>query len=1077
MPSQLEALAEISFRAYYSGEDVWKPDAINVEGLHAQELEQVLHLYSKLKNSQSVSNVVLEGRPGSGKTHFLGRVRRRVMYEGDLFVLAQPSSASQFWQTLVISYLSALARPLPSGQSQMASLAASLLQTAGACEAKCVRAAQSKMHAAEIASLRTVMRRHFGPSPEGRAALDVAIALMLQDCGEYDAQDVGQSYLEGTELDESDQRRFGFRKSCSTPRETMSALDRIVGLAGKVAVVAIDQLDGLIAISSHETDDEDAALADLNVIANGLMDLAQDAQNSLIVLSCLRASWERIRTEAIQSAPARFPVEERLGFIPSPQIGEDIIAAHFAAAFERVDFTPPYPTWPIEKRAFKSAPEFSPRRLMELAEAHVRKCRRDGKIAELSSFVDEGATIEGVGVDAGRPVASNSDGAVADLGSADFVVLDAAFAKARAEFDASACLDDKTVDDSLPELLQAALSCWIDENSESGSFSLDPLPGAKPALHARLRLTLDSNTEAERHWSFRAVHNGHPTAALNRLRAAVSWSGLALGLSKRRLIILRNIAWSGGSATQKAVAEFNKFGGMTLGLDAEDLSVFGALAALRKKNGANLAPWLKARRPASGTKLLATVLGGLADSGEPNRGPAGSRPGQGTVSTAPSYKSHSQAHVYQAPGYIASPHKASPATAPRVPDCHIRLGLNFETGVAITTSLEALRRHMAVFAGSGSGKTVLIRRLVEECALAGVSSIVLDPNNDLARLGTPWPEPPDGWLEGDEQRARKYLEQTEVVVWTPGRQTGRPLSFQPIGDLTSVINDADEFGQAIDSAVATLLPRAGLPRSGARADQGQAVLREALRQFARDGGQHLKAFLDYLADLPEDISQIADAPKIAHGMAQTLIAATVNDPLFGGAGEPVDPGDLLSPSPGKTARISVISMIGLPNDDQRQSFVNQLQMALFGWAKRNPAGDRPLGGLYVMDEAQTFAPSSPSTACTQSTLALAAQARKYGLGLMFATQAPKGLHNRIAGNATTQFYGFMNSPAQIQAVREIAVHKGGDVPDIARLTAGTFYVTNDTLGVQKLRTPMCLSWHPKSPLSPMDVLALASKRV
>ena len=69
----------------------------------------------------------------------------------------------------------------------------------------------------------------------------------------------------------------------------------------------------------------------------------------------------------------------------------------------------------------------------------------------------------------------------------------------------------------------------------------------------------------------------------------------------------------------------------------------------------------------------------------------------------------------------------------------------------------------------------------------------------------------------------------------------------------------------------------------------------------------------------------------------------------------------------------------------------------------------------------------------------------------------------------------MNSPAQIQAVREIASHKGGDVPEIAKLTAGAFYVASDWLGVQKVRTPMCLSWHPKSPLSPMEVLDLASR--
>ncbi|MEU8108313.1 hypothetical protein AB0C18_31835 [Nonomuraea muscovyensis] len=68
--------------------------------------------------------------------------------------------------------------------------------------------------------------------------------------------------------------------------------------------------------------------------------------------------------------------------------------------------------------------------------------------------------------------------------------------------------------------------------------------------------------------------------------------------------------------------------------------------------------------------------------------------------------------------------------------------------------------------------------------------------------------------------------------------------------------------------------------------------------------------------------------------------------------------------------------------------MNQFQMALFAWIKKHPATDRPLGGLLVMDEPQTFAPSGAMTACTQSTLALAFQERRYGLGLVFATQAP-----------------------------------------------------------------------------------------
>src|SRR5690606_2042944 len=145
---------------------------------------------------------------------------------------------------------------------------------------------------------------------------------------------------------------------------------------------------------------------------------------------------------------------------------------------------------------------------------------------------------------------------------------------------------------------------------------------------------------------------------------------------------------------------------------------------------------------------------------------------------------------------------------------------------------------------------------------------------------------------------------------------------------------------------------------------------------------------------PDGVTDLDSEGRMAAEMAQTLKAKKVTDPLFGGRGEAVDPGELLTPARGKRARVSVISLVGLPDDEQRQSFVGQLQMALFAWAKKHPAGDRPLGALLVMDEAQTFAPSGASTPCTKSTLALASQARKYGLGLVFATQAPKGLHNR-----------------------------------------------------------------------------------
>jgi hypothetical protein len=280
----------------------------------------------------------------------------------------------------------------------------------------------------------------------------------------------------------------------------------------------------------------------------------------------------------------------------------------------------------------------------------------------------------------------------------------------------------------------------------------------------------------------------------------------------------------------------------------------------------------------------------------------------------------------------------------------------------------------------------------------------------------------------------------------------------------------DEFGLGVDAAVQALLPRAKIDANTNKAHLAQAVLRQALTHYARGGRSRLEELIDLLDDLPEDVSSLDNAPKIAADLAQVLRATMVNDPLFGGGGTPVDPAVLLTPAEGKLARVSVISFIGLPNDEQRQSFVNQLQLALFGWIKRNPAGDRPLGALFVMDEAQTFAPSGAMTACTASTLALASQARKYGLGLVFATQAPKGLNNRIPGNAATQLFGLLNSPAQIAAAREMARAKGSDVPDIARLGTGQFYAAVEGADFAKIQAPMCLSYHPRSPLVAEDVL-------
>ena len=1070
MGSELEALGHVAFRTAYAGNDIWRDDVIHVDGIHSWAFHRVLESLDRVRDGAPVGNLVMQGRPGIGKSHFLGRVRHAVIEQGHVFVLFQPSTARQFWDSLALAYMDALHRKVGAGGTQLRAVLQGLGGAIGLQETEIEDLAAGTFNLSHLKDVRRSLQMHLGRRPGDQVAVDVAVALILTNSEDPAHQDIGDALIQGLQIDVDEARAHAIRASRIPCREVVGAFDRLIGASGCTTFVAVDQLDGLVALGRSLSGAEQQLLLDR--VATGLMDLAEDVQHSLIVVSCLTDSWTLIRERSVASAHDRYPAVVFLREIPSAGVGVELIAEYLRVAYTRAGFTPPYPTWPVRSTAFADARRFSPRGLINLVQDHCARCRERGRVTELEQFPNERQ-----GVVDPRPPSPTPD-----------PDLDQRFSQLVREADVTDALDEKKVDDGLPPLLRAGLEAWAVENSEAGDFSLDPPLGRNPSFHARLRRIVDADTDDEVHWSFRAVLNAHPVAALNRLRAAVTASGLELSGERRRLFILRNASWSRGKKTQQVLAGFEAQGGTVVRLLEADLRVFRALQQLLEEPPKGLAAWLGTHRHASRTAVLAPLspepaiavaTPQAAETPEAAARPRAGAPPKGVApprAAGPS-KAAGPPNAAGPAKATAQPQTAEPpraAAVPRDPDDNsILIGIAEGTGRPVTVPLEDLRRHTVIFAGSGSGKTVLIRRLIEECALKGVSAIVLDPNNDLVRLGLPWPEPPAGWLQGDAEKAATYLRDTEVVVWTPRLTTGRPLSFAPLAGLRDVADDPDEFEIALDSAVASLVPRSGLPGSGARLSQGRAVLKEALAAYVQGGGADLKGFLGYLSALPEGVSRLASGERLAADIAQTLLAETVNDPMLGGTSEAVDPSVLLQPAGGRCARISVISLVGLPNDDQRQHFVNQLQMALFAWVKKHPAGDRPLGGLFVMDEAQTFAPSAGRTATTDSTLALASQARKYGLGLVFATQAPKGLHNQIPGNATTQFFGLLNAPAQIAAAQEMAAQKGGDARGIARLRPGEFFAASDAVAFQRVRNPMCLSHHPRSPMTQEEVLELA----
>jgi hypothetical protein len=1089
--SPLEALATARSgfsNSAYTRDDVWiSHNDIHVDGLHANAWRVIERAIADARDSRGPSplGVVLQGPAGTGKTHLLGELREYVQKQQGYFVMLDLLDPSDFWRTLLSSMLDSLNRQInpPVDKTQLHEVMRRLADMASTTRAgRRAISGETTVTPEVLDEFVNGLRKPLPALIRSRHA--ILRALVLTAAPDSRLNDLGIAYLENNieEIDPAERAAWHLPPRALPHDQTVRAISEFMSATGPT-VLAIDQIDTLIAQAQSGTDIEGGSDSYANTVADllahGLMSVREVLLRTVCVVSCLPSVWTVIETRATASVPDRFRANFRLEGLPSGTLARTLVERRLTKAFATSGFTPPYPTWPVRDEAFDAASQLNARLLIKRVDRHINDCLDADEATELESLVDQPTSVTNA-PSTPKPIDANKRPA------ANF---DETYQRHINNALTAPALDPKKEDDVIPVLLNAGLRAWIVE-SGSDALTLDNIGGGF-RLHARLRQTLDSDTDDEQHWAFRAIAATNARSVQSRLRHAAIHAGLSASVPRRQLFVLRNNDWPSGQLTADMVNEFTANGGEVLALSSDDIAKLSALNEMTKKSPVGFDTWLRERRPAHDIEILSTALGDAGS--EPQTGaattfsvPADTVPERHAPETvAAESPSHDQQRHPAPPTPQASsettteipvvrdqPADNEPAAeTPVAPvSTSIRLGVA-RSGREATVDLEALRKHTAIFAGSGSGKTVMIRRLIEECALQGVSAIVLDPNNDLARLGTAWPGPPAGWTGDDAAKAAEYAASVETVIWTPRRTSGRPLSFQPLPDFAAVRDNPDEFELAVEAAVSALKTHAGV--GGARGKLQEAVLRESMAQYGQQTSGSLSTYVEFLADFTDDMSTLTGAARLAQPMAEHLRAAMINNPMLGGEGTAVDPAVLLTPASGKRARISVISLIGIPDETQRQSFVNQLELALFAWIKKNPAGNRPLGALFVMDEAQTLVPAGRVTACTQSTIALASQARKYGLGLVFATQSPKGVDNKIVGNASTQFFGRLSSPAQIAAAADMAAAKGTRITDIGRLGTGEFYVAPDGGSFQKVNTPLCLSYHPSSPLSDEEVLALS----
>lgn len=1032
------ALARVQFSTALDSDSIWRPQNHHVEDLHRTASAEIVRAIGLAEDRPEIAptGFIINGDPGVGKTHLLGWIRQYVQERDGFFFMPKLIDGASFWDGAVHGVTNRLTG---TDGGQLRRLLVRLATRAG-CDPERTARIAGPMRPKPEDLTRFLDDLSISEPQLAYECQDTLRALVLFRAGGT-LRDVGDSFLVLREpLDEDIAREWGFRRGNRNAQLIFHDLIRLFAAAGPV-VVALDQIDAVMAESATAGG---AGTADH---AASLMKLREETVRTIIVAACIPTTWHYLKQQGVSSAADRFTELYLDTALPGAQVAAAVVAGHLAVQYDEVDFTPPYPTWPIAPRAFEAGEvkHYTPRRLLQLVADHVRDCLGRNEVRELVEFAER----------------DSAAATTPPVPLADPSPFDERFAALRAAADIVTPLDPAREDELMVGLLNAALQCFVLERPGRDDLKIDDATSTGRAVHARLRRTIDPVLEEQEHWSFRAIGHSHHLAVQSRMRSAVIESGIEAANDKRHLTILRNIAFSNGPKTVQMLDDLRAANGNALSISQDDLRTFTALQRLLADPQPGFDAWLALRAPAGTSQLFRRVFETLPE-------PSGSSPAPGQNASGHEAAIHPPAERVDADDVREHPTSPVPAVTSTSGQAAVALGRGIADERVFGFPTEQLRKHVSLFAGSGSGKTVLLRRLVEEVALQGVSSIIIDVNNDLSRMGDAWPQPPSGWEPGDAEKAARFLAETDVVVWTPRRQAGRPLILNPLPDFSAVRDDPDELRTAVDVAAADLLGRTGI--TGRKLDHARAVLLQTLTHFARGGDTKLTTLIALLADLPDNVSHVRNAVQLASEMADGLTVSMINDPLFGGDGEPLDPAVLLTPAPGKKARVSVISCIGLPDVDQRATFVSQLQVALFTHFKRNPAGDRPLGGLLVLDEAQIFAPTGRETPATASTLMLAAQARKYGLGIAYATQAPKGLHNKVVSNTAIQYYGRLGTAVQIQAAKSIAATWGGNVDDIGRLRAGQFYGATEGRAFRKLAIPMCLSHHPPSPPTEGEVL-------
>jgi len=413
------------------------------------------------------------------------------------------------------------------------------------------------------------------------------------------------------------------------------------------------------------------------------------------------------------------------------------------------------------------------------------------------------------------------------------------------------------------------------------------------------------------------------------------------------------------------------------------------------------------------------------------------------------------------------------------------LGVDRDKDKPVDIKPQVLARHAAMLGSTGSGKTVMAKALIEEACIAGIPSLILDPQGDLARLVMGIDEKELEEQGGDVSRRKKYLDGAEVRIWTPLRSKGLPLCIDPFNAPPPDL-DPEEAITAWDMVASGFASLTSYDLEKAQGKQVKSFLYEILvhgtrlgidvgdfQSLARVVRDPHDAFLRHLcpdAFDEEDAEEITPWAIIAaenglptfdemlpkttrHDLSRRLAAFStgVNQLLFSN-GVPIDIDSFKESSiPGKTP-INVIYLNTIQDEGQKHYFVQELARELYSWMLDQIREDGKLQLLFFMDEVAPYLPPVKNPPAKELVKLIFKQARKYGVACVLATQNVSDVDYKILAQANTLFLGKFTQKQDVDKVKAMASGLTSDYLDeLPNMKAGQFHLVSADVSPEPIR--------------------------